>query len=432
MNEIKFESVIKEFVLEAVKTIKKKIAEEPNKSKALNQILGYKTLDDILNDLNLEYSPRLKIQPMRCLEIIAYCLINNPEDYKTLVNQLRQKTHLSENRVYINIRTYLPTLSKVTPEINISKWLPQYYRQPYEYEDILELVKNVSVDKSGIEGTLVTTREEHNRAKYGRNPAHTHVLVKCNVEDHKPWKITPNNLSMGKWCRECYIENIKLTYEDIAELAKRIGLLKIGIPGTLLTTEEEFNSLTKNTKPSKTKLKFSCNVKGHIPWETVPNVIKDIKWCPQCGEKGRYQEEITRWFFRKIFKRKFPTTPLRLLILNYKGNMHFDGYSKILINGEVIKLAFEYNGRQHYDFPNAYDSTYQKFLKRQERDLKKIELCKENDIILIIIPHTVKPEDRQEYIIERFETLTGIELGKLPKFDYKKRFQQTTTLCNYL
>lgn len=270
------------------------------------------------------------------------------------------------------------------------------------------------------------------RHKILRTKSCAQWLVKCNVEDHEPWKITPNNLSRGKWCRECYKENMKLTYEDIEELGRKIGILKIGIPGTLMTTLEEFNMLTKITKPSKTKLTFSCNIKGHMPWETTPNIIKDTKWCPQCGAKGLYQEEITRWFFKKIFKRKFPTTPLRQILPNYKGNMHFDGFSRISINGKTINLAFEYNGRQHYDFPNHFDSTYKKFLKRQERDLKKIELCKQNNIILIIIPHKIEPEARQQYIVKRFEQLTSIILGKLPEFDYKMRFQQTITLHNYL
>jgi len=332
--------------------------------------------------------------------------------------------------VYYNIRTYLPVLAKFVPNIDINKWLPQHHRKPYEYEDIPELVKKISIEKSGKQGTLITTQEEYNNAKKGKNPAHTHILVKCNVEDHEPWKITPNNLSRGKWCRKCYRQNKKLTYEDITELARRIGLLKIGLPGTILTTEEEFKELTKKTKPSRTKLKFSCNFKGHTPWETTPNIIKDAKWCPQCGAKGLYQEQITRWFFRKIFKRMFSTTPLRQILPNFKGNMHFDGFSKISINKKTINLAFEYNGRQHYEFPNHFDSTYQKFLKRQKRDIKKIEICKQNNIILIIIPHTIKPEFRQQYIVKRFEQFTSIILGKLPEYDYNKRFNQT--LHNYL
>ena len=279
---------------------------------------------------------------------------------------------------------------------------------------------------------LISTIEEFEKAKEGKNPAHTPVLVKCNVKNHKPWKITPNNLSRGRWCRKCYRESTKLTYEDIQELAKKTGILKIGIPGTVLTTEEEFFELTKNEKPSNTKIRFSCNIKGHIPWDTTPNVIRDRKWCPQCGARGRYQEEITRWFFKKIFQHPFPTTPLRLIIPKFTGNMHFDGYSKLQLNGKNVKIAFEYNGRQHYQFPNHFDKTYKKFLKRKERDLKKIELCKEYNIKLIIIPFTIRPEVRQNYIIKEFQRLLNIKLGRIPEFDYKKRFQQTNTLHNYL
>ena len=34
--------------------------------------------------------------------------------------------------------------------------------------------------------------------------------------------------------------------------------------------------------------------------------------------------------------------------------MRFDGYAEITINEKIIKIAFEYNGVQHYEFPNYW------------------------------------------------------------------------------
>jgi hypothetical protein len=63
--------------------------------------------------------------------------------------------------------------------------------------------------------------------------------------------------------------------------------------------------------------------------------------------------------------------------------MHLDGYNKNL------KLAFEFNGSQHYIFYPKYHKKYKDFIQQQERDRVKADLCKKNDIILIITPHTL-------------------------------------------
>ena len=57
--------------------------------------------------------------------------------------------------------------------------------------------------------------------------------------------------------------------------------------------------------------------------------------------------------------------------------LEFDGYCK------ELKLAWEYQGRQHYEYIQHFHKKCDSLQKQQERDSKKRELCKENGITLI-------------------------------------------------
>ena len=53
-------------------------------------------------------------------------------------------------------------------------------------------------------------------------------------------------------------------------------------------------------------------------------------------------------------------------------------------------LIIEYNGEQHYKYPNFYHKTKEDFLKQQQSDLAKLEYCKNNNIKLLVIPFSKK------------------------------------------
>jgi hypothetical protein len=55
-----------------------------------------------------------------------------------------------------------------------------------------------------------------------------------------------------------------------------------------------------------------------------------------------------------------------------------------------LKIAVEYSGEQHYRYIPYFHKTYNHFIKQQERDELKRELCKKNDICLIEVPYNVE------------------------------------------
>ena len=65
-----------------------------------------------------------------------------------------------------------------------------------------------------------------------------------------------------------------------------------------------------------------------------------------------------------------------------------------------LKIAVEYNGPQHYNFPNGFMNEEQ-FNAQLRRDALKHKLCDLNNVYLIVVPHTVKPQDIQKYIMAR-------------------------------
>ena len=95
-------------------------------------------------------------------------------------------------------------------------------------------------------------------------------------------------------------------------------------------------------------------------------------------------ERISREFLEKYYQMKFPRIRPDFLINPVSGrNLELDGY-----NSE-LNMAFEYNGYQHYTYPNRFHKTEEEFSQQIRRDGYKQEACRLAGVYLIIIPYTV-------------------------------------------
>lgn len=65
---------------------------------------------------------------------------------------------------------------------------------------------------------------------------------------------------------------------------------------------------------------------------------------------------------------------------------------------EELKIAIEYNGIQHYVFPNYTNQSYEEFINQRRRDQLKVNLCDLNGVYLITVPFNVKIDQIDEYI----------------------------------
>jgi hypothetical protein len=200
------------------------------------------------------------------------------------------------------------------------------------------------------------------------------VKLKWRCEKGHEWEASPTSIkNLKTWCPYC-AGTVKKNIEEMKELANKRG-------GECLSSKY-FH--TQN------KLKWMCK-EGHV-WEASPSNIMKGQWCPICS-KG-ISERICRKIFEEIFQKKFPSVKPKWLVYPLtKGRMELDGYC------DDLKIAFEYQGEQHYRENKQFFHKKQSYEKQVERDRIKRELCEAHGIILIDVPFWISHDKLAEYII---------------------------------
>lgn len=158
------------------------------------------------------------------------------------------------------------------------------------------------------------------------------------------------------------------------------------------------------------KLQWKCR-NGHV-WVTSLNCVKNKgSWCPICAKKIFIGQELCRKVFEHVFNDEFSRgTPVWLVNPTTKRRLELDGYN------QKLKIAFEYQGRQHYK-KLAY-MTDAAFNKVKIRDLLKVTLCKENNINLFIIPY-IDVTTNPVYLTNHFKKYIGKLANSLKSKDIR-------------
>lgn len=73
-------------------------------------------------------------------------------------------------------------------------------------------------------------------------------------------------------------------------------------------------------------------------------------------------------------------------------NLELDCYN------EDLRLAVEYNGEQHYNWPNYTNQSFEQFIKQARRDIFKREMCDRRGVYLISVPYLIPISKIKEYI----------------------------------
>jgi hypothetical protein len=165
----------------------------------------------------------------------------------------------------------------------------------------------------------------------------------------------------GSWCKEC--GEIWVTPEKIATLIRNRG----GVP--LEPIPEKARSTTK--------ILIACSL-GHEfenDWQHMSPPRNG--WCATCS-KGSKSEELARTTFRQLFGAPFRKARPKWLKNSRGRQMELDGFE------ESLGLAFEYQGRQHFENVGIYSSEVQ-LEQRIVDDKDKVRLCAENGITLITL-----------------------------------------------
>lgn len=350
---------------------------------------------------------------------------NEPDANKR--NQLLKQINEINQKKYLNliIKHHVKTTRET--QKNISDHLNTYglFVGPHKIKDIalkqafqnnLEAVKE-RFPKGRTRALNIEEMRELAKSRGGQClsteyvNAQTKLKWRCGTCTYE-WEATPNSIkSQSTWCPRC-AKQVKGTIEEMQEIAKSRG----------------GKCLSKEYRDGKTHLKWRCG-KGH-EWIATPDNIKNRKsWCPKCADGTA--ERVCRQFFEILFNKKFKKFYPNWLKSQYGNKMHLDGYN------QELKIAFEYQGSQHYKFTPYFHKIKEQFKKIQEYDQLKEDLCKKYGVTLIKIPYTVKFKDMEDFIRVQIKNY-GIKESINPnKTDYKKfrfntedKLKQMQTLAN--
>lgn len=115
---------------------------------------------------------------------------------------------------------------------------------------------------------------------------------------------------------------------------------------------------------------------------------------PQPAPRRSKGEQICCEVMQKIYGKPFTSVRLNCLKNPETGcNLEIDCYN------DELKLGVEYNGVQHYIYPNHFHNSKEVFLAQVRRDQYKVEACERAGIYLITVPYTVELPKIEEYIL---------------------------------
>lgn len=124
-------------------------------------------------------------------------------------------------------------------------------------------------------------------------------------------------------------------------------------------------------------------------WNVMPHTMAVYEYDIFLPNVRRSMEEHCRHIFEYAFACPFPRGRYGFLKNPCTGrDLELDGYNPTIPTALGKGIAFEYNGRQHYDTCNGtYSETFVVLLRN--RDRVKVHTCQRVGIYLIVIPYTV-------------------------------------------
>jgi hypothetical protein len=174
--------------------------------------------------------------------------------------------------------------------------------------------------------------------------------------------------------------------------------------------------LSAYASSAKSRLNWKCSY-GHEWQASLHSVHYMDSWCPYCNVLVR--ESLCRNIIEKLTGLKFSKIKPKWL-RNREGNqLELDGYNA------GLGIAFEHNGRQHYEDVEWFDRAGRGLGWRQENDKYKKSLAAINNVHIISIKHDISVNSLVEYITVSLESLGFygpfpiININKLRCYDKK-------------
>lgn len=240
------------------------------------------------------------------------------------------------------------------------------------------------------------------------------------------WEATPNNVRNGdRWCPTCFGSNpytladmqalasarqgecLSLSYTNVrAKLRWRCskGHEWAASATSLLSRKSWCPHCAGQTKVGLSKLKALAAAKGGAclaetylnnrvkcrwrcafghEWDARVSHVLAGHWCPYCQDQSG--ERSCREWLETHFLRPFPKVWPDWLRGSNGRKLQLDGYN------DELRLAFEYQGAQHFQYVPWFHATRADFENQVRRDAEKIALCRSQGIDLVVISYQHRP-----------------------------------------
>ena len=217
----------------------------------------------------------------------------------------------------------------------------------------------------------------------------TKVTIRCK-KHNLIFELVPYVLLQGIGCGKCSKENIETKRSDETLLKIRNYVKKL-----------EGKCLSKEYVNNEKNLQFECKY-GHKFKESWSDVKNSLRWCPKCSKNRLIGESIARQIMEHALQFEFPSVYIKEM-----EGLQLDGYNA------KNKIAFEYQGYQHYTQTSYFHESDLQFKSQIVRDKEKKRLCKKNGITLIEIFEfdTIRKERIKQFYNDVCDLLLENELS---------------------
>jgi hypothetical protein len=111
------------------------------------------------------------------------------------------------------------------------------------------------------------------------------------------------------------------------------------------------------------------------------NNLKDLESDGNCASSGELEsKKVVTALTGKRFHKVRPA---------FLTNPHTGKRLELDLYNEEMKLAVEFNGRQHYEYVPHFHKSFNDFVNQIARDRIKEDLCKAHGVKLISVPYNV-------------------------------------------